>query len=179
MPSDAIAVEPRRSFVSRVWHGVLLGFLIGAANLVFVSPSFKGNIAEFEFALGYIAYTTVYWLLGGVIDFVRTRYPKPKVLSGTIFYWILVCVLAGAIVARMLFLFPAAVGLFHPTHSTNLAEGVGACMGRLASDKADSEELKMHYCECWAEVVMTSYEHGDPRPPLEISKAADAICRGK
>jgi len=179
MASDAFAVEPKRAFVSRVWHGVLLGFLLGAANLVFVSPSFKGNIAEFEFAFSYIAYTTVYWLLGGMIEFMRTRYPKPKVLLRTVSYWVLVCILTGAVVARMLFLFPAGVGLFHPTHSMNVAEGVGVCLGRLASDKGDSEGVKIRYCECWAEVVTTSYEHGDSRVPLVLSKAADAICRGK
>lgn len=121
MTTDAVVAPEKLPFLSRIWHGILLGFLIGATNFVFTSPSFKGNIGEFEFAFSYFSYTTVYWLIGGVMDFMRTRYPKPRVLAGTVFYFFLVSVLAGSIVARLMFLFPGGAGLFHPTHGSNLA----------------------------------------------------------
>ena len=177
---NTVVVERRKlPFFARIWHGLLLGFLLGTVNMVFQSSEFRGNVLEPEFAAMYIGFTAVWWFMGAAIDFFRTRDPKPPSTGRTALYWILVAGSAAVIVARALYLFPGGAGLFHPTHSADLSQAVGICMGRMSADKVDSEDVKMRYCECLSEVMTTSLEHGDTRPPPEMSKAADATCRGK
>lgn len=164
-------------FLSHIWKGAFIGALIGAVYQVY-NGTFKGNLAEPEFIASYMGFMIPYILVGVSINYYRTRKQNQHNNSHVSFIaWS--AILTLAILVKVYIDFPHGEGLFHPTHDAALADFRKACLTNLSSSKQYSEEVIAKYCNCWSELVLTSFEAGNTQSPAIEAKKADAACNSR
>ena len=164
--------------ISKVWKGAFVGALIGGVSLVFTG-TFKGNLGEPEFLAHYIGYLIPATAIGALVGWRKQRGQILEQQTRKSYAFVIaVVVLSLAMVSKVAMDFPNGEGLFHPTHSANLAEANKICLEKIATDVTASQEVKESYCSCWADHVVHTAEMDSPPPPTrEEAQRIDATCR--
>src|SRR6185312_793529 len=126
-----------------------LSLLIGCVVLV-LSPEFKGNLAEPEFAVSYIVQIIVVALIPFLFLFpwrkkTQEQFAQP---AKTKAFTVAIAVLSFIVIGKIIHDFPNGEGLFHPTHAANLEYANTSCLKNLGGDPAVQQVGKVAFCSC-------------------------------
>ena len=180
-PSPANALDARRpaSRLRSVAKGALLGALVGVMSLVF-NGSFKGNLAESEFAghyLGYLLPTTAFGIIVGF--FLGGRGSAPAVGSrlGTVLFISVAVIVALVSAAKIAADFPWGEGLFHPSRASVSAGANETCRAKMAASSDAPPTAVAAFCSCFADKVADEALSGTRDIPELVAQRATAACR--
>jgi len=180
-PSPANALDAQRpaSRLRSVAKGALLGALVGVMSLVF-NGSFKGNLAESEFAghyLGYLLPTTAFGIIVGF--FLGGRGSASAVGSrlGTVLFISVAVIVALVSAAKIAADFPWGEGLFHPSRASVSAGANETCRAKMAASSDAPPTAVAAFCSCFADKVADETLSGTRDIPELVAQRATAACR--
>ena len=168
------------TYVSRapaIWRAMLLSILIGCVVLV-LSPDFKGNLAEPEFAVSYIGH-----IIGaGLIPFLflfpwrkktQEQFAQP---AKTKAFAVAIAVLSFIVIGKIAHDFPNGEGLFHPTHAANIEYANTVCLKNLEGDAAIQQVGKVAFCSCFADQLASAIAINSKEDPALLGQRARETC---
>ncbi len=172
-------------YVSRtpsIGRAVLLSILIGCVVLV-LSPEFKGNLAEPQFAVSYIVQIIVVGLIPFLFlfpwrkktqeQFARQQFTQP---AKTKAFVVAIAVLSFIVIGKIVHDFPNGEGLFHPTHAANLEYANTACLKNLGGDPAVQQVGKGAFCSCFADQLASAIAMNSKEDPALLGQRARETC---
>ena len=169
-------------YVSRapaIWRALVLSLLIGCVVLV-LSPEFKGNLAEPEFAVSYLVQILVLGLISLLILFpwrkqTPEQYAQP---AKTKTFVVAIAVLSVIVIGKIAHDFPNREGLFHPTHAANIEAAHTACLKKLKEDTATPQASKVAFCSCFADQLASAIALHSKEDPALLGQRARERCLG-
>jgi hypothetical protein len=177
--ANALDVRRPASRLRSVAKGALLGGLVGVLSLVF-NGSFKGNLAESEFAghyLGYLLPTTALGIIVGFIAGGRGSASAGRSRLGTVLFISVAVIVAVVSAAKIAADFPWGEGLFHPSRASVSAGANETCRAKMAAGSDAPPAGVAAFCSCFADKVADEAPSGTRDIPERVAQRATAACR--